>query len=79
MKSRLPARKFKKEMHMSIHEYTDCVRIERAKMLLETTQESVADIAAALHYCSSTYFSDAFRHITGKLPMQYRKETQRGG
>lgn len=71
------SRKFKKEMHMSIHEYIDCVRIERAKMLLETTKESVADIAATLHYCSSTYFSDTFRHITGKLPTEYRKgETQ---
>ena len=58
---------------MSINEYIDCVRIERAKILLETTQESVADIATALHYCSSSYFSDTFRRITGKLPTEYRK------
>lgn len=70
------SRKFKKEMFCSINEYIDIVRIERAKLLLETSDESIAEIASSLHYCSSTYFSDTFRRIVGKLPMQYRKEKQ---
>ena len=71
------SRKFKKETGISIAEYIDQTRIEKAKILLESTFESIADIARSLHYCSSTYFSETFRRITGMLPNAYRKEKQR--
>ena len=71
------SRKFKKEMHVSIADYIDFVRVEKAKILLESTFDSIADIARSLHYCSSTYFSETFHRVTGMLPNAYRKEKQR--
>ena len=68
------SRKFKAEVGESIADYIDIVRIERAKMLLETTNQPISEIARTLHYCSSTYFSDTFKRITGKLPREYRQE-----
>ena len=67
------SRKFKAETGMSLAQYIDSVRIEKAKVLLLSTNESIADIAGQLHYCSSTYFSEAFRRTTGMLPSAYRR------
>ena len=67
------SRKFKAETGMSIAEYIDNVRIEKAKVLLLSTQESIAEISRRLCYCSSTYFSDTFKRIAGVLPHEYRE------
>ena len=66
------SRKFKAEVGESINDYINHVRVERAKMYLETTTSSISEIALKLHFCSSTYFSSVFRRITGKLPSEYR-------
>lgn len=66
------SRKFKAEVGESINDYINHVRVERAKMYLETTTSSISEIALKLHFCSSTYFSSVFRKITGKLPSKYR-------
>lgn len=44
-----------------------------AKTLLLSTNETIATIASQLRYCSSTYFSETFRRLTGQLPSDYRK------
>ena len=68
--------KFRKEVGESLNSYINYVRIERAKLLLETTNQSISDIALSLRYCSSNYFSDTFRKIVGISPIRYRKEKQ---
>lgn len=68
------SRKFKAETGESINDYINYVRIERAKMYLESSSFTVSDIAIRLQYCSGTYFSAVFRKITGKLPGEYRAE-----
>ena len=68
------SRRFKQETGENIRDYIRYVRIERAKLLLTSTDESISQIAARLHYCSSTSFSDNFRRIVGKLPAEYRRE-----
>ena len=68
------SRRFKKETGETVRDYIDAVRIERARMLLETTDEPISEIAQSLHYCSSTHFSDVFKSIIGKLPNEYRKQ-----
>lgn len=65
-------RKFKAETGISLPQYIDNVRIEKAKALLLSTNDSIATIAKQLHYCSSTYFSEAFRKVVGQLPSEYR-------
>lgn len=67
------SRRFRKEKGMSLSDYIDSVRIEKAKALLLGTNETIASIASLLHYCSSTYFSGIFRKRTGILPNEYRK------
>ena len=70
------SKKFKAETGESINDYINYVRIERAKLLLETTTMPIAEIAAMLQYCSTTYFGTRFREVTGMLPSVYRKEKQ---
>lgn len=68
------SRKFKEETHCSINDYSKIVRIERAKVLLYTTNDSTGKIADRLHFCSGSYFAREFRKFTGKTPAEYRTE-----
>ncbi len=56
-------------------EYLKTIRIEHAKKLLETTGESIKDIAAECGFDDSNYFSTVFKKKTGKAPLQYKKMT----
>lgn len=69
--------KFKKETGTPLFLYIRCAKIERAKLLLESTSLSVREIAEALAFNTSNYFSKCFREIAGCTPMQYRKEHSR--
>lgn len=70
------SRKFKQEMGVSISAYIKYARVERAKYMLANSNLPVAQIAADLHFCSSSHFSNAFLEVTGKKPQQYRKKHQ---
>lgn len=71
------SRKFKEEMGVSISTYIKIARVERAKDLLTTTSDSISQIAARLHFCSSSHFSDSFQQIVGMKPQQYRQKNQK--
>ena len=68
------SRKFKQEMNISIGGYIRQARVERAKVLLTTTDLSIADIAERLQFSSSSHFSDSFRRLVNVLPQAYRRE-----
>lgn len=68
------SRKFKEETHCSINDYSKIARIERAKVLLYTTNESATQIANRLHFCSGSYFAQEFKKFTGQTPAEYRAE-----
>ena len=68
------SRKFKEETHCSINDYSKITRIERAKVLLYTTNESASQIAERLHFCSGSYFAREFKKFTGQTPAEYRTE-----
>lgn len=70
------SRRFKKETGYSINDYIKFVKVERAKLLLANTRESIMDITEKLNFCSRSYFTDTFKSITGKSPAQYRSEHQ---
>ena len=70
------SRKFKQEMGLSINAYIKKIRVERAKLMLSTTQTPIHQIAVDLHFASSSHFAENFREITGKTPQQYRIENQ---
>ena len=63
---------FKKETGKTLYQYISGVRIEHAKYLLETTQESIAEIAGRVGYPNSNSFSRAFKRHEKKTPQEYR-------
>ena len=49
-------------------------RIQESKLLLETTNFSIAKIAQQVGFSSQSYFSQTFRRRTGMTPVQYKKQ-----
>ena len=54
---------------MSVTDYIKFAKIERAKVLLKSTNQTVQDIAAALSFRTRNYFSRIFQEVTGQPPM----------
>ncbi|MCQ2492118.1 MAG: AraC family transcriptional regulator [Lachnospiraceae bacterium] len=48
-------------------------RIAESKRLLETTSQSIAQIASTVGFSSQSYFSQVFKKSTGMTPNAYRK------
>ena len=66
-------RKFKEETGYFISDYVKFARIERAK-LLQSTDLSILEIAGRLGFATRSYFSQAFREVTGMTPTQFREK-----
>lgn len=67
-------RRFREETGFGISDYVKAVRIERAKVLLDTSEDSVQDIADKLGFTTRNYFTRCFREITGVTPVEYRNK-----
>lgn len=65
-------RLFKKIIGISPLEYTTKLRMNEAFVLLQTTEDTITEIAHNLGYKSSAYFSSVFHHHTGYTPSDYR-------
>ncbi|MBQ3861741.1 MAG: helix-turn-helix domain-containing protein [Clostridia bacterium] len=66
--------KFSRETGMTLANYIRYAKVERAKILLETTKMSVREIAEALGFNTTNYFIAVFRETTGYSPGKYQKE-----
>ena len=66
-------RKFKQETGLTPIVYIRKQRIERAALLLRTTQDDVQSIGERLGFCSQSYFAEHFRKQFGLPPTEYRK------
>ena len=62
---------------MTLHKYLNNFRMERAKMLLVSTDFSVGEIAEKSGPGSVSRFFESFRKSTGVSPAVYRKENFR--
>jgi AraC-like DNA-binding protein len=69
---------FRKYTGISPTQYHLSLRIQSAKDLLISTNRSFKEIANDLGFESYFYFSRIFKDKTGKSPMEFRKENQRG-
>lgn len=68
------SKKFKREVGLSPNEYIRKARLERAALLLRTTQADVQEISERLQFCSQSYFADNFRKLFGFSPTEYRQQ-----
>jgi two-component system response regulator YesN len=64
---------FKKETGMNFSDYLINYRLDVAKDLLKTTGLSMAEIAGAVGYLDTKYFSKLFTKVVGIKPSEYRK------
>ncbi|WP_152392389.1 helix-turn-helix domain-containing protein [Paenibacillus guangzhouensis] len=63
---------FKREVGISLSEYTQRKRVEEAKVLLASSEYSLSDICARLNFYDQSYFSKIFKKYTKVTPKQYR-------
>lgn len=54
-------------------------RVDLACQRLETTEDSLADIAAECGFCDQSYFTRVFQDVKGMTPRQFRKKGRSGG
>ena len=66
-------RNFKQLVSHTPMQYLLTIRVNNAASLLETTDYSMAEIAAIVGYEDPLYFSRVFRKIKGMSPTEYRK------
>lgn len=67
------SRTFRKVVGMSYQGYVNRKRIAKAKELLRTSPQSIADIAAYVGFADNTGFGRIFKKVTGHTPSAYRK------
>ena len=68
------SRIFKEQMGIRPLEYIQSKRIERAQLLLTTTNHSMQEVADMVGLPNISYFSRLFTRLTKKTPAAYRKE-----
>ena len=67
---------FRRVMNQSPISYINSVRIERAKLLLRSTDKSISEIAASLGFTQDIYFYRLFKQLAKVTPSEYRSSTQ---
>ncbi len=64
---------FKHQKGMSIISYRNKLRIDRAKVLLATTNKTVEEISIDTGFCDKYYFSKFFKKAVGISPTHFRR------
>lgn len=68
---------FHKETGQTIREYINLCRLQEAKKIMESTNNSITEIALQIGFDNITYFSTIFKKYVGKSPVEYRKELKK--
>ncbi|MEH2921281.1 arabinose operon transcriptional regulator AraC [Samsonia erythrinae] len=64
---------FREQVGINILRWREDQRVIRAKLLLQTTQESIANIGRVVGYDDQLYFSRVFRKRVGVSPSDFRR------
>jgi transcriptional regulator GlxA family with amidase domain len=70
-------RRFKKATSNTVVEYIQRVKIEAAKMSLESSRENVNEVMYKVGYTDTKAFRTTFKKLTGLSPVQYRNKYNR--
>lgn len=70
-------RRFKKATSNTVAEYIQRVKVEVAKMTLESSGQNVNEVMYKVGYSDTKAFRSIFKKITGLSPAQYRSKFQR--
>ncbi len=70
-------RRFKKATCNTVTEYIQRVKVEAAKLSLESSQENVNEVMYNVGYQDPKAFRTVFKKITGLSPVQYRNKYNR--
>jgi transcriptional regulator GlxA family with amidase domain len=70
-------RRFKKATANTVVEYIQRVKIEAAKISLESSRENVSEVMYKIGYSDPKAFRVTFKRITGLSPIQYRNKYKR--
>lgn len=80
------SRLFKKETGVTVTDYITAERLEKARQLLEQTDQSIENITQQVGYPTHHYFTKRFKQRYGVTPKEYRQqyrlapeEKKRGG
>ena len=63
---------FKKHMGITIMKYAKKIRIDRAKVLLVTTNASILEISITLGFHDQSHFTRTFKSLAGVSPTEFR-------
>lgn len=70
-------RRFRKATSNTVVEYMQRVKIEAAKISLESSRENVNEVMYKVGYTDTKAFRTTFKRITGLSPIQYRNKYNR--
>lgn len=68
---------FRKSQGMTIAQYTNQLRIQRAVELIENDHDTIKQIAGLCGFNDVYYFSKTFKRIMGSSPAQHRKSQRK--
>lgn len=69
---------FSQDTGMTLSQYIQEKKIDRASEMLRYTNMEIAEIAATLEYCSQSHFGKIFREHIGVTPQKYRARYRAG-
>lgn len=72
-------RRFKKATSNTVNEYIQRVKMEAAKMSLESTRDNVNEVMYKVGYNDTKAFRTTFKRITGLSPVEYRNKYREMG
>ena len=70
-------RRFKKATSNTVVEYIQRVKIEAAKMSLESSRDNINEVMYKVGYSDNKAFRTIFTRITGLSPLQYKNKYNR--
>lgn len=68
---------FKKSMGITISQYVEELKLDRAKQMLLDSDMRISEIASVLRYANSTVFIEMFKRYEGMTPGNYREIMQK--